>query len=473
MRVILPCAVLVSVLVQTGQAPAHTTHPDAQWFPDATLGLFLHWDPASVKGQNIGWSVIPGRKIAARKTPFTPDEVARIVRESDYNLDGKPWPITPREYWSWAKDFRPTQYDPDKWLKAAKAAGFEYAVLTTKHHNGFALWPSRFGGFNTTNYMDGRDLVKDFVEACRRNDMKVGLYFSGPDWHFDQDWNNFLYHGNEHPELPALDADLRPRTLTHTAAETAAHQKAYAEMVKGQIEELLTRYGKIDVLWFDGKPAVPNADKLITAERIRELQPGIVINPRLHGSGDYVTYERNLTLASKATGWAEFCNTWTNNWSYVPQPFRSNGFVLGQLAQSRSLGVNYLLGIGPMANGELEPEAYANMAVVSEWMKANGAAIKQARPLADTESASVPATAAGSTRYLFALRKFRDNGMYDKDMLPPADETLTLSGVTKPVSVTLLRDGSPVAFTYANGTVSVALQASKRTKLVDVVKIVL
>jgi alpha-L-fucosidase len=472
MRRLISIATVTVLLGQLGQAPAHTTHPDAQWFPDAALGLFLHWDPASVKGQNIGWSVIPGRRIAARKTPFTPEEVARIVRESDYNLDGKPWPITPREYWSWARDFQPTQFDPDKWLKAAKAAGFEYAVLTTKHHNGFALWPSKYGDFNTASYMGGRDIVKAFVEACRRNNLKVGLYFSGPDWYFDRDWNNFLYHGSEHPEIPALDADLKPRTIQHSPAETAAHQKAYAEMVKGQIEELLTGYGRIDVLWFDGKPAVPNAEKIVTAERIRELQPGIVINPRLHGSGDYVTYERNLTLAKKATGWAEFCNTWTNNWSYVPQPFRANGYVLGQLAQSRALGVNYLLGIGPMPSGDLEPEAYANMAVVADWMKTNGAAIKQARPLADAETASVPATAAGPTRYLFALPRFRDNSPYEKDMLPPVDETIRLRGITsRPTSVTMLRDGSSVPFTFAEGTLTVSLPASKRTKLVDVVKV--
>lgn len=469
-RIAAPLVVLVAVL-QVGQAQTHTAHPDAQWFPEAAFGLFLHFDPASVKGINIGWSDIPGRKIAAHKEKFTPEEVQRIVRESDYNLDGKPWPVTPNQYWALAKEFNPTKYDPDNWLKAAKAAGFEYAVLTTKHHNGFALWPSKFGGFNTANYMGGRDLVKEYVEACRRNGMKVGLYFSGPDWHFDRDWNNFLYHGSEHPEIPALDADLKPRTIVHTAAETAAHQKAYAEMVRGQVEELLTSYGKIDVLWFDGKPSIPNADQVISVERIRELQPGIVINPRLHGHGDYITYERTLATAKKATEWAEFCNTWTNNWSYVPQPYRANGYVLGQLAQSRALGVNYLLGIGPMPSGELEPAAYANMAVVAKWMAENGDAIKKAGPIPDSEEASVPATGRGTARYLFALPEFAGNSPYEKDMVPPGDVTLTLRHVGIPVSVTLLRDGSKVPFTFEAGTLSVKVPAAVRTKLPDVVRV--
>jgi alpha-L-fucosidase len=467
----LALAAAVALALQVGQAPQHSSHPDAQWFPTAAFGLFLHWDPASVKGINIGWSDIPGRRIAAHKEKFTPEEVARIVREDDYNLEGKPWPVTPNQYWALAKDFKPAQYDPDKWLKAAKAAGFEYAVLTTKHHNGFALWPSKFGDFNTRNYMGGRDLVKDYVEACRRNGLKVGLYFSGPDWHFDRDFNNFLYHGNEHPEIPALDSDLKPRKTAHTPQEIAAHQKAYSEMVRGQIEELLTNYGKIDLIWFDGKPAVPDAENVITIERIRELQPGIVINPRLHGHADYVTYERTLGTAKKATEWAEFCNTWTNNWSYVPQPYRANGFVLGQLAQSRALGVNYLLGIGPMPNGELEPAAYENMAVVQKWMEENGDSIKNAGPMPDTETASVTATAHGATRYLFSLPQFRNDSPYEKDLIPPADAAMTLTHVGIPRSVTLLRDGSPVPFTYEAGTVAVVLPAAKRTHLPDVVKV--
>jgi alpha-L-fucosidase len=320
--------------------------------------------------------------------------------------------------------------------------------------------------------MGGRDLLREFVDAARRNHLKVGFYFSGPDWHFDREYWNFLYHGNEHPEFPSLDADLKPRTVTHTAAERTAHQKAYAEMVKGQIEELLSNYGKIDVIWFDGKPDVPNPELLVTADRIRQLQPGIVINPRLHGHADYVTYERNLPAdIAKASEWAEFCNTWTNNWSYVPQPFRANGYVLGQLAQSRSLGINYLLGIGPMATGELEPAAYANMAVVADWMKVNGVAIKQGKPLPDGEKASVPATAANGTRYLFALPKFQGTSAYEKDLLPASDETLTLRGAPHPSAVKLLRDGSPLKFTYVDGTLTIELPASLRTKLVDVVQV--
>jgi alpha-L-fucosidase len=452
--------------------PTHTTHPEAQWYPDAGLGLFLHWGISSVRGMNISWPMIPGRALAQKK--LTPEERERVVRESDYNLDGKPLGITPNEYWTMAAGFNPQKYDPDKWLKAAKAAGFTYVVLTTRHHEGFALWPSAFGNFNTKNFMGGRDLLKPYVEAARRNGLKLGFYYSPPDWYFDREYMNFLYGGGarNNPELPPLGPDLKPRTSQPPEAERMRHQAEYAAMVKGQVEELLTRYGRIDLLWFDGRPNIPNGNQVITAERIRELQPWIVINPRLHGKGDFVTYERRLTTDKVAIGWAEFCNTWTNSWPHVNGArFRSNGFILGQFVTARSLGINYLLGVGPMASGEFTPEIYENMSVVATWMKTNGEAVKETKPLSPTESASVPATASASKRFLFLLPQFKQDGVYDVDMLPPGDTTVTLKGIGKPKSVKLIGDGTALYFEYTDNVMTVRVPAAKRTKLIDVVEI--
>ncbi len=413
-------------------ASSHTTHPDAQWYPEAGLGLFIHWGIASTRAMNISWPMIPGRPLAAKRID-DPAERERIIREHDWNLNSKPNSITPNAYWEMAKDFHPDKYDPDKWLAAAHEAGFKYAVLTTRHHEGFSLWPSKFDDFNTSTYVGGKDLVKDYVEACRRNGMKVGLYYSPPDWHFDREYMSFLYGGatKKNPEMPSLDEDLNPRTSKHTPEEIKEHQKAYAAMVRGQITELLTNYGKIDLIWFDGKPAVPNATEVITIEEIRKLQPGIVINPRLHGHGDFVTYERKLGTDKPVTEWAEFCNTWTGAWPDTPEPFRANGFVLGQYVTCRSLGVNYLLGVGPMASGEFRPAIYENMKVVGEWMKANGESVRGTKPLPATESANVPATASGAKRFLFALPKFERGGMYEKDIAAATDETLTLKAAGK------------------------------------------
>ena len=448
----------------------HTRHPDAQWFLDAGLGLFLHWDPASIRPIGISLSMLPGRKLVGKT--ITPGEFERIVRERDFNLDGKKFPITPNEYWALAKDFKPDNYHPEVWLKKARDAGFRYAVLTTKHCNGFALWPSAYGGFNTKNYLNGRDLVKEYVEACRKVGLKVGLYFSPPDFHFDQDFRNFLWRPL--PGLPALGPDLTPRPVTHTPEETTNYHKAYAALVRGQVEELMTNYGKIDLLWFDGKPPIPNGQNAITQERIRELQPGIVINTRMHGKGDYITPERVLpsNLRLKSDEWGEFCAPW-NYWSYVTTPFRSLGTILTELVRSRSAGVNYLLGFGPMANGDLAPEAYENLAKLGEWMRINSESVYGTRALPESERASVLATAKENRRYLFVLGEFRDNGRSGRDRLPATSLVLRLSGVPRPAAVKLLGSATALDFCYDQSTheVSITVTADQQSDLVDVVRV--
>lgn len=459
-------------------ARVHTAHPDAQWFPDAGFGLFLHWSPCSVLKMNISHTMIPGRALG-KKRITDPAERERIIREQDYNLNGKKPEITPNAYWALAQQFNPSAYDPDKWCKAAKEAGFTYVVLTTRHHDGFAMWPSAFGTYNTKNFMGGRDLVKPFVDACRKYGLKVGLYYSPPDWYYEREYKNFLYCGaaKKNPEFPQLDADLMPRKEKPVPKDKAAYEAGYDGEVKGQVEELLTRYGKIDLLWFDGCQPTPNGSKSITAERIRELQPGIVINPRLHGTGDFITYERNLKTNKIAKTWAEFCNTWALLWTYDKnRPFRSNAFILGQLATSRSLGINYLLGIGPDAQGELHPDAYKNMAAIAPWMKIHQAALIGAKPLPSGEKSNVPATSLGNRRFLFAIPDFGNTsgnaGPYDSDMRPPGDVTMTLSGISSaPKEAKLMGDGSAIPFDFNNGVVTVHLPKEKRTRLVDVVEL--
>ena len=451
---------------------SHTIHPDAQWFPDAGLGLFIHWGLSSVKNMDISWPMIPGRALGEKKLDSV--ELARVIREKDYNLNGKPPAITPNEYWAMAKDFKPQNYNPDLWIRAAKEAGFTYAVLTTRHHEGFALWPSVYGDFSTKNFMEGRDLIKPFIDACRKYGLKVGLYYSPPNWYFDRDYMSFLY-GKAHttnPGLPKVDANLDPGKIVRTDEEIKKHQAEYAAMVKGQVEELLTGYGRIDLLWFDGKPPVPNGNNVITQEEIRKLQPGIVINPRLHGKGDFVTFERNPPKQDPGDVWAEFCNTWTNSWANSnTQPFRSNAFVLGQFVSARAWGVNYLLGVGPTADGIFPDAVYANMKVLQGWMKINGASVQHVQELSVDEMASVPSTAKGNYRYLFAIPEFKENGKYDEDRLPAKDITITLKTPHRPKTVTISGSGKKLNFNYADGQISIELPASMRSNLVDVVQV--
>ncbi len=145
--------------------------------------------------------------------------------------------------------------------------------------------------------------------------------------------------------------------------------------------------------------------------------------------------------------------------------------MLGQLATSRSRGVNYLLGVGPMASGEFCPGIYDNMAKIREWMQRNRLAVTAAKPVPAGETASVPATASGSTRYLFALPSFKAGGAYEKDLLPPADATLTLTGASQPARVVLASNGAALKHNYAGATLSIYLPANQRTSLVDVVQV--
>ena len=452
----------------------HTLHPDAQWFPEAGLGLFIHWGLASVKNMDISWPMIPGRALANKKLDSA--ELARVVREKDYNLTGKPPAITPNEYWAMAKDFNPQQYDPDKWIKAAKDAGFQYVVLTTRHHEGFALWPSEYGDFSTKNFIGGRDLLKPYVDAVRKYGLKLGFYYSPPNWYFDREYMSFIY-GRAYatnPALPKVDGDLNPRTGNKSAEEIKQHQAAYAMMVKKQIEELLTRYGKIDLLWFDGKPPVPNATEIISQDEIRKLQPGIVINPRLHGKGDYITFERNPPKQDPGDTWAEFCNTWTNSWANSnTQPFRSNAFALGEFVSARAWGVNYLLGVGPTADGVFPQAVYDNMKVVGDWMKKNGRAVQHVQQLPAGELASVPATAKNNYRYLFAIPEFKNGSKYDEDRLPAKDLVISLTTSLQPKSVSLVGTGKNLHFKNEGRQVIIDVPASVRSNLVDVIEVAL
>ena len=403
-------------IVESRQSNQHTHHPGAQWFPDAGLGLFISWDEGSVAELEESWPMMAGRgrswtterKLSKEPMVISPAEYERIVREKDYGQG--PNQVTPNEYWALAQQFNPTNFHPDIWLKKAKDAGFTYAVLTAKHHSGFALWPSAYGDFSTLNTpMKGRDLVREYVDACRTAGLKVGIYYSGPDWHFNRDFENFLYTygglSKSHPEL-RLDADHNPQTQSHTQEEIAAHQKAFAEMERGQITELLTRYGKIDVIWFDGTPPIPNPGKtVISLEQIRQLQPGIVINNRFHGRGDFITPESKLPnqLHLQADEWGEFCSTWGYGWSYTGWKCRSLNEILTSLVLARAAGVNNLLDIGPMANGDVSADIYENIDRLANWMQVNGEAIHNTRALPNNEQADVPATAKGAIRYLYLI----------------------------------------------------------------------
>jgi alpha-L-fucosidase len=305
-----------------------TTHPDAQWFPDAGLGLFLHWGIHSVVGVQASWAMI-----------------------NDYPASGE-IRLTVDDYYAQADTFDPKNYDPERWLAAAYKAGFRYAVLTTKHHDGYTLWPSDFGEIGVKSCLGGRDLVQPFVDACRSTGMKVGLYFSFADWRY-----------TGYPMLD-VDFDFNKREQYHPISpeEDAALFEEFYRFTLGQISELLTRYGTIDLLWFDGvKWRDRDAEALRSLEtirHIRDIQPGIIVNNRWGKVGDYVTPEYQFPEEPPGTWW-ESCFASGYHWGYNEDAYLLKASWISDMREKcMNWDGNFLVDIGPAPDGSMQQKFY-------------------------------------------------------------------------------------------------------------------
>ena len=426
-----------------------TEHPDAQWFPEAGLGLFLHFGISSVRGEcDLSWGMIK-------------QEMNRKRDIEQWGLFAMRNQMTPANYWAMAKDFSADLFDPEKFLSAAKKAGFKYAVLTTKHHDGFALWPSKFGDFNIGKYQPGRDLVKEYVEGCRKAGLKVGFYYSPPDWYFNRDYMSFNYGGIDYisdkheGNKPYLDIHHKPFKLEHSKEDVEAWKKKYLAFVKGQTEELLTNYGKIDILWFDG-----TAMNAITADRIRELQPGILINTRGLGVGDFKTPECKFPEKAQVKDWWwEYCHVgYDGGWGYRNHDgYKPAGWILSEFVKARAWGGNFLPNYGPDSHGELPEVFYKRMEQIAKWREKHEESVSGVEPGPWPEQSDVPVTVKGDTWYVFF------------DYLN--DGWATLRDVKKPVEARLLLTGETVPFEYGAGTLKIMLPEDMRTTLVDVVAV--
>ena len=310
------------------KASGRTTHPDAQWFGTAGMGLFMHWGIHSVAGIQPSWAMIKDYPHAGT---------------SDYPRD---------KYVALAKQFDPQRYDPERWMSAARSAGFTYAVLTTKHHDGYTLWPSRYGDFGTQTAMGGRDMLQPYVDACRKSGLKVGFYFSFADLHY--------------PGFPVGDVDFdfmkRGQYAPISEAEDERRFQEFYAFTRGQIRELLTRYGKIDLLWFDGVGwKKRDAESLKASETIawvRSLQPGIVVNNRWGRIGDYTTPECEFPEA-QPEGWWEACYCTNGHWGYNPgKPLPDVSWFTTMRDKCNAWGGNFLPNIGPAPDGTMPADFY-------------------------------------------------------------------------------------------------------------------
>jgi len=317
-----------------------------RWMRTARFGLFIHWGLYSV---------------AARH-----EWVKQHERLGD------------AEYQRYFEHFDPDLYDPGRWADLASRAGMKYAVLTTKHHEGFCLWDSALTDYKATNTPAGRDLVRPWVEAFRARGLRVGFYHSLLDWH--------------HPEFP-IDG-LHPQRDDEDA-KTAAKDRdvaRYADYLHGQVRELLTGYGRLDYLFFDfsypgqtwggkGRNEWRSAELL---ELVRSLQPDVVVNDRLDLEGDVLTpeqYQPAGPLAVDDRLW-EACQTLNGSWGYDRDnlDWKSPDQLIRMLVDGVSKDGNLLLNVGPTGRGEFEPRAVDTLETIGRWMDRHARSIYGAGP---------------------------------------------------------------------------------------------
>lgn len=465
---------------QPQNAYKRTTNPGAQWYPEAGFGMFIHWSISSVKELDLSWPMMAGTQIGWSSKKPSQDSINRFIANDDFfaghHCEKDNTCITPNEYWALAKDFNPKNCDPDTWVKLAKEAGMKYVVFTTRHHDGFAMWPSKYGDFNTKNYLGGRDFVKEFVTACRKYGLKVGLYYSGPDWHFSRDFQSFLYYGlsRDYKNVPSIDANLQVRTTEKTEAEKQKHYEDVAAYIKGQVEELLTNYGKIDMIWFDGSPDIPKGniawEHTITMQEIHQLQPGIVVSPRFFGYGDYKSLEGDKSVPkTRQEGWTELCATIASSgWGYTKNPLKSTAYVLNQLADCRSNNTNLLLNFGPTKEGVFSNKMVSRLNEIAAWMKVNEVAISGTSVLGKEEEASVPATAKWLHRYLFVLPTVKG---INPPVLPLKAETITFKTPYSIESIKMLGKDVKINYEENNGTLTIHVPAEIRSVNGDVLDV--
>jgi len=332
------------------QRGAQTQAPAGKaWFAEARFGMFIHW----------GLYAIPAR--------------GEWVRSHER--------LSKERYRPYFEEFNPTSYDPKAWAKLGKAAGQKYAVLTAKHHDGFCLFDSALTDYKSTNTPIGKDLVREFVDAFRAEGLKVGLYYSLLDWHHD----DYPHYGDlVHP----MRDEESFRGKTHDFDR-------YLDYMHGQVRELLTGYGKIDVMWFDFsyerlRGEAWRATELVRT--VRALQPDIVIDNRLGGNikaetpeeyaGDFASPEQALpphgvlNEAGKPIPW-EACITLNNHWGYNAndKDYKSAKDMVRALVECVSKGGNLLLNVGPDARGVIPEESEDILREIGRWMDKNGASI--------------------------------------------------------------------------------------------------
>lgn len=379
-----------------------------QW-QDRKFGLFMHWGTYSQWGIVESWSLCP-------------EDEGWTVRRGPYAKDYHEYV---KAYEKLQTTFNPTQFNPEKWVQAAKLAGMQYVVFTTKHHDGFCMFDTKQTDYKITSSKSPfasnprSNVAKEIFNAFRSANFMTGAYFSKPDWHTDNYW---------WPYFPPKD-----RNVNYDPKKYPDRWKAYKDFTYEQIKELMSEYGAMDILWLDGGWVRPlssvdtsvewqrgiKVDQDIDMKRIASMarghQPGLIVVDRsVPGEFEnYTTPEQEVPHEPLPYPW-ETCMTMGNSWSYVPNDqYKSPQQLVQLLVKIVSRGGNLLLNIGPGPNGDWDPVAYERLQAIGEWMAINSEGIYGTRPVAPY-----------SSKNIFFTKSKKDDSMYAFYLLEKEGETL-------------------------------------------------
>lgn len=339
---------LVSMSVATTQAPnAESLAVDdaelARW-QDMRFGMFIHWGPVTLKGTELGWS---------RGT--------NVPRE---------------EYDQLYKNFNPVYFDAEEWVSIAKDAGMRYVVFTSKHHDGFCMWETKTTDYNIMNTPFARDVIKELAEACKKEGIAFGTYYSILDW-YQPDYNTANTHGGPGYTLPDSQTPSMER---------------FQEYIESHIRELVENYGPLHTMWFDGEWEDPWTQErgLRLFKFCRELDPHMLVNNRAGKArkgmegvtasdalapGDYDTPEQQVGAFNDQRPW-ETCMTIGNQWSWKPDDrIKSFKVCIQTLVQTVGGDGNLLFNVGPSSDGRIEPDQVATLREMGAWLRQNGSSI--------------------------------------------------------------------------------------------------
>lgn len=330
-KILIPIFIFLSFLASAQTTDSiKTEQQKMQWFKDAKLGIFIHWGLYAVNGIDESWSFFNGY-------------------------------ISHEDYLKQTEGFSAKKYEPEKWAELIKQSGAKYSVITSKHHDGFALWKTKYGNLNAVkNSAAKRDVLTPFIDALRQNDLKVGIYFSLPDWSYN-DYTDFT---REEKRYKITDDPKR--------------WNRFLEYYKGQLKELSDNYNP-DLYWFDGDWE-HNAEEW-QAQRVRQMllerNPNTIINSRLQGHGDYATPEQGMPVTKPKSKYWELCMTINNSWGFQKNDtsHKTIDQIIGIFTDVISKGGNLLLDIGPKADGTIPDEQVCILEELGQWINKHKEAI--------------------------------------------------------------------------------------------------